>query len=119
MATREIETKFYKFGQNNSGGSFDIDDDRGIGVVVWIEAANRHDAENRAESIGIYFNGVADGMDCACCGDRWSEPWDDDAEEKPKINTEYDFGWHDTVYVHHYDGSIERIKAPAKHTLND
>ena len=29
------------------------------------------DANDIAQGNGIYFNGVADGIDCDCCGDRW------------------------------------------------
>jgi hypothetical protein len=102
-------TKFYEYRQNNSGGSFDIDDAAGIGVIVWIEATDDRHADSRAESIGIYFNGVDDEMDCECCGDRWSEAWWRDGEDKPLI----DFMWHDTIYVHYMDGTIERIKKEA------
>lgn len=108
-----MQTRFYEFGQNNSGGSFDIDDEGGIGPRVWIEAGNPEDANDRAESIGLYFNGVADGRDCSCCGSRWSAAWDgDEGEIAPKINEKYDFDWHDTVYVHRLDGTIERLKKP-------
>lgn len=106
----EIKTKFYRFRQNNSGGSFDVDDERGIGVYVWVEACDIVHARSRAEGIGIYFDGVADGVDCECCGDRWSAPWDDEGMPSCKINEEYDFDWCDTVYLHRLDGSIERFR---------
>lgn len=104
-----IKSKFYEFDQNNSGGSFEINDKTGIGPCVWIEAADLDHAISRAKSIGIYFEGAAAGIDCECCGGRWHEPWKDDGKDKPKINEEYDFNWHPTVYVHHLDGKIERI----------
>jgi hypothetical protein len=44
-------TKFYEYRQNNSGGSFDIDDAAGIGVRVWIEATDSDHADSRAETI--------------------------------------------------------------------
>jgi len=104
-------TKFYEYRQNNSGGSFDIDDAAGIGVRVWIEATDSDHADSRAESIGIYFNGVDDEMDCECCGDRWSAAWAADGEDKPTtFDQKYDFMWHDTIYIHNMDGTIERIK---------
>ena len=31
-----------------------------------------------AEDIGLYFDGVEQGMDCSCCGDRWYRAWEDD-----------------------------------------
>lgn len=60
---------FYLYTQNNSGGSF-IEDGR-VSHYVWIEADSEEAADSKAESIGIYFNGVEDDRDCACCGDRW------------------------------------------------
>ena len=106
----KAKTKFYKYRQNNSGGHFHIEDEDGIGPRVWIEAVDASHADDLARSIGIYFNGVRDGMDCGCCGNRWSETWGD-GSVSPEINEEYDFLWHDTVYVHHLSGKIKRIKA--------
>lgn len=103
------QTRFYVYRQNNSGGSFDIDDATGIGPKVWIEANDMNHSIERAQSIGIYFNGVEDGRDCVCCGDRWSKPWSDNGENLPKINDKYDFNWWNTVYIHYINGSIERI----------
>lgn len=105
--------KFFSYSQNNSGGKFIINDKRGIGPEVWVEAENADDANQRAEDIGIYFNGCDDDRDCPCCGDRWSACWgDDDGEASPKINKESDFDWHNTVYVHAADGLISRITNP-------
>lgn len=61
------ETKWYEFYQNNSGGSFTPP-----GRTVWIEAVSTIHANERALDIGIYFDGVNNGVDCDCCGDRWS-----------------------------------------------
>ncbi len=105
-------SKFYEFHQNNSGGSFEIDDERGIGPRVWIEAETLDQAISIALGIGLYFDGVDIGTDCPCCGDRWHRPWCDDGKDAPKINQEYDFNWHDTVYVHRAGGTIKRIKNP-------
>lgn len=62
---------FYQFRQNNSGGSFDYDDRSGLSVNVYIEAGTADEANSRAEDLGIYFDGVDNGSDCSCCGDRW------------------------------------------------
>lgn len=104
MPRTMVETKFYEYAQNNSGGSFEIDEGRGIGPRVWIEATNSDHANQRAESIGLYWDGVARGMDCACCGDRWTEAWRSEGVEAPEI----EYGH---AYVHHLDGRIERIAA--------
>lgn len=60
---------FYEYSQNNSGGSFILNDN--VGVYVWIEAPSREVAHAIATTKGIYFDGVEKGYDCECCGDRW------------------------------------------------
>jgi hypothetical protein len=35
--------------------------------------------------VGLYFNGCRKGIDCPCCGDRWSEAWASDADPEPMI----------------------------------
>ena len=62
---------FYQFHQNNSGGRNDIDLDIGLGKLLIIEADSDKDANERAIDIGIYFDGVDNEIDCACCGNRW------------------------------------------------
>jgi hypothetical protein len=105
------EPLFYLFCQNNSGGWFEKDDERGLGPRVWIEARDVNEANYRAKLAGIYFNGCDDGTDCNCCGDRWYEAWED-GKEKPEIDPEYDFSWYPKVFVHHLSGKIETIDAP-------
>jgi cytochrome c oxidase assembly protein Cox11 len=62
--------KFYEFEQNNSGGTYVIDDK--VNHIVFIEAASNVNADSIAEDLGVYFNGCDDKIDCYCCGDRWS-----------------------------------------------
>lgn len=71
---------FYHYTQNNSGGSFVIDQDLAHHVII--EAHSVEDANERAESIGLYFDGCETGVDCDCCGDRWyrQTSWDDGTE---------------------------------------
>jgi hypothetical protein len=60
---------FYTYRENNSGGEF-----YGPALYVIIEADSPEEANERAVAeAGLYFNGVADGIDCPCCGDRWAE----------------------------------------------
>lgn len=66
-----METKFYNFNQNNSGGYFD--DDENVSQFVIIEAHSPKEANTIAETMGIYFDGCDKGVDCECCGDRWGE----------------------------------------------
>lgn len=70
-------SKFWHFNQNNSGGSFSFNKKAGITHHVIIEAKTADEASARAQDIGIYYDGVREGMDCGCCGDRWSEPYGD------------------------------------------
>ncbi len=63
---------FYAFDQNNSGGSFVVNDKLCHRVII--EADTEVEAINKAEILGVYFNGVDLGMDCDCCGDRWYKP---------------------------------------------
>lgn len=51
---------FYEFRQNNSGGVFEIDESRGISLHVIVEADTAEEANERAQRIGLYFNGVED-----------------------------------------------------------
>lgn len=65
---------FFEFNQNNSGGVFHVDDR--VCHRVFIEADSRGEAIDIAENLGCYWNGVLTGVDCPCCGDRWSLPYD-------------------------------------------
>ena len=109
---------FFHFHQNNSGGVFDLDKENGIAVNVIIEAENSKEANRKASDIGLYFDGCQIGIDCPCCGDRWSEVWEDEGEEVPLVYgtppQEYvDEGrslWGkkgENVAVHYADGRLE------------
>lgn len=73
--------KFFEFSQNNSGGHFDVDDK--VTHRVLIEAESADEATRIAESLGMYWNGCDEGMDCPCCGDRWYAPWSNDGKVFP------------------------------------
>ncbi|MHC2451219.1 hypothetical protein ACUXP3_001820 [Bacillus altitudinis] len=60
---------FYEYTQNNSGGHFEVNEK--LCHRLFIEADSYSESESIAESLGVYFNGVSDGIDCGCCGDRW------------------------------------------------
>ena len=110
---------FYTFNQNNSGGKFRRDEQAGIGELVIIEAPNASEANSRAESIGIYFNGCNEGMDCPCCGDRWHSVSDSDADETPSLygksiyEQEIEMFW-DHAFIHYLSGRIERVEFKAR-----
>ena len=67
---------FYHFSQNNSGGHF-----KGLYKNIIIEAKTADEANKIAcDVFEVYFDGVYNGSDCDCCGDRWypaMEPGDD------------------------------------------
>lgn len=109
--------KYYHFRQNNSGGSFDIDDK--VTVNVWIQAETANQANERAEDIGIYFDGVDDEVDCACCGDRWYPASERDSVPSPEDIDDGDmFDGHTWVKpgvpycrIYNFDGStINRVR---------
>lgn len=107
---------WYEYSQNNSGGTHVYDDNRGLSEWVFIEADSAKEADEHAESIGIYFNGVDDDMDCDCCGDRWySQAWWGGGDDKGKsldelreaINTVLKYRWRadgNAIYIHFKDG---------------
>lgn len=97
--------------QNNSGGSFVEDKERGLGYIVAIEADNAKEANDKAEEIGIYFNGCDYGRDCDCCGDRWFSCDDDDAESSPNYyGSPLEGFWGISSFIHYKDDRIEEIK---------
>ena len=80
---------FYLYRQNNSGGKY-IKNQK-IGEFVIIEENNMQIANNKAISLGIYFNGVYKCIDCDCCGDRWSSEPEQYNTVADLINNNYEF----------------------------
>ena len=117
--TAERKARYFHFSQNNSGGSFIIDDDVAQHVIV--QAYSAKDANQIAENIGIYFNGCDTGADCDCCGDRWSEQWmNEEGDETPLIYNETPEIFEDfftpqgqpICYVYHLNGSKTTYRKP-------
>jgi hypothetical protein len=67
---------WFEYWQNNSGGFY-----RDPARTLVIQAPDEETADRIAIDHGVYFNGVADGIDCDCCGDRWSPAWSCDGPE--------------------------------------
>jgi len=65
---------FYEYEQMNSGGTFICHDN--VDFKVIIEADSAGEANEIAESKGIYFDGCRDLIDCPCCGDRWRRAYE-------------------------------------------
>ena len=57
----------YNFDQNNSGGYYV----KPAQNIIVKDARDEKHAIEIALDAGMYFDGVADGVDCDCCGDRW------------------------------------------------
>lgn len=69
--------KLFIFDQNYSQGDCKTIPERGINKFVIIQAYNANDANLKAEEIGLYFDGVYNGIDKPTDGDRWFEVEDD------------------------------------------
>lgn len=101
--------RFFTYRQNNSGGSFDRNDD--LDVVVIVAGTSARDANSRAERLGIYFDGEGD---CECCGNRWSAAYDEGDEEPlvyGKTPEAYVAGdWSSPIIIHYPDGSKRKVE---------
>lgn len=98
---------FFEYVQNNSGGFFD--EDSNVDWYVIVEAANAGEANVLAQEVGIYFDGCDKGMDCPCCGDRWSEVWGEGDEVPSLYGEPVDLGDSDRgIIIHYLDG--RRVK---------
>jgi hypothetical protein len=107
---------FYTFRQNNSYGYFQIDDD--ICEYVIVEAENSDEANEKAETLNIYFDGVGD---CPCCGSRWWRVDAADSTERPEIYGEDAIGEavfkdvcnaYKRIYIYYADGRVIKRKGP-------
>lgn len=110
-----VNTKFYTFSQNNSGGLFIKSEKEGISECVIIEALEPNHANTRAEEIGLYFDGCDKGEDCSCCGDRWYRTSERDGYEVPsvygKLLSDMEKSSHiESCFVHYLDGKFEKIE---------
>jgi hypothetical protein len=60
----ELKKKFYEFNQNNSGGSFDVDENVCHRVIIEATDANH--------ALAIFEPMIENQSgSCPCCGDRW------------------------------------------------
>jgi hypothetical protein len=113
---------WWRYGQNNSGGVFDKEG----GDSTYIRATSASQANDIAENNGIYFDGVDDGVDCPCCGDRWSSAWGNEPDiedctvaelaEKLVANGELKWAasWKLGIRIIDSDGSVHWLRADGK-----
>ena len=119
------EGGWWRYSQNNSGGSFDPDG----GNETWVWAQGPRQADLVAETHGIYFDGCANGNDCPCCGDRWSSAWGDspDLSDRPleklvehlttggeQSALAYASSWNLGIRIIDKDGAIHWLKEKTK-----
>jgi hypothetical protein len=104
---RKINTKYYEFQQNNSGGSFVEDHKKGVGTDILIEARNNEEASSIFEKLGATVNGFYDYCSCcSCCGGRWNKiPEDFETFESVEkyLEGRVQGSYRKKVYIHHYD----------------
>lgn len=66
----ENNLKWFEFNQHGSNGYFEVNDK--VCSTLFIEAESFEKAKLKAEELGCYWDGVLKGIDCPCCGDRWT-----------------------------------------------
>ena len=80
-----VSTLFYTFSQNNSGGEWTNRPDVCYTNVI-VEATSADHANQIAIDKGIYFDGVSKGIDCDCCGNRWTPVSQHNGKPYPAID---------------------------------
>lgn len=99
---RVIQTKFFTFRQNNSGGYNIINDY--VAKYLIIEATNAQEAINKMYDITQDYSEY-----CSCCGERWSN-WvnDEDGTDVPMVYdeeaTKQEPEYGGSVIIYYYDG---------------
>lgn len=96
---------FYTFSQSNPGGRYDDS----MPMYVIIQASSSEQANKRAESVGVYFDGIEQGRDCECCNDRWGRVDDYEGKENPEIYGEDVREGNRTDYKIYYFTPLEKL----------
>lgn len=95
--------KWFQFRQMNSDGYYIIDEERGIGHQVWVEAPDDWEANTKARQVGLLSLPY-----CECCGPRFYSVSEWDAEEEAKVEEPSDFHIHrygeQITFLHYSDG---------------
>lgn len=107
------DVRYYDFSQNNSGGRWKVSEDYAENTIIAARCVR--EANDRAEELGIYFDGCTKELDCDCCGDRWCSQWTESEDVEPLIYgkqpkdylIEDGFSLRSKVIVHHGDGRRE------------
>lgn len=112
-----MNTKFYTFSQNNSGGYFIENEYNGVCEFIIIEARDADNANEILDSIGEKVDGFFEY--CSCCGERWSYVDESDGTKEPMIyNTPIDQCYKElfrnNVFVHYLDGTVKKFELKDK-----
>ena len=99
---KDKDMSWYSFRQNNSGGSFFIDEMVDIYVVV--EETTMKKAIKRARSITKNHRAY-----CECCGDRW-----DFSEDRIEVHNERPTNLDHSAILYSLDGSRTKTPGPPK-----
>ena len=110
-----IQTKFYEFTQNNSGGYFDVDENVCHRVII--------EAMDEKHAIALFMPMIENqSHSCQCCGDRWSPEYTDEINIEKYKEKGYSAG----VYSHSANaeqrwfklyGKFPRIEEPTWQTI--
>jgi hypothetical protein len=100
--------KWYRFEQNNSGGSYLGRDEEGLGQRVFVQANSPEHAVQRFEALNEYVCrlGFQDDRDCECCGGRWWGPEDVEQLNVPKWLGD------NGCFAHPLGGPFYRVEGP-------
>ena len=100
-----MNSKFYFFGQNNSGGYY-VEDDV-VGESVVFEADSSEDANKRASNKGVFGY-----YSCSCCGERFTEQFEYENEGFKSVEDAFNdntFYKGKSCVVHYKNGKVERM----------
>jgi hypothetical protein len=110
-----IQTKFYEFIQNNSGGYFDVDENVCHRVII--------EAMDEKHAIALFIPMIENqSSSCPCCGVRWSPEYADEINIEKYKEKGYSAG----VYSHSANaeqcwfklyGEFPRIEEPTWQTI--
>lgn len=107
-STAATSATFWTITQNNSGGIFDHDPEKGIGYGLCVEACGREEAVRRINQITGSYDA---SYDCPCCGVRWSTYlYGEKGGSEPMLyGKPLEGGWGLPSYVHYLDGRIVAV----------
>jgi len=95
----QTSAPYWIYEQRNVRAVYNVDPQKGLSAIVFIQAPNAAIADLKAKTIGIYFDGVSTGIDCPCCGDRWARA--EFSAATPEV-----FGFDPSGVYHHTDAYL-------------